>query len=120
MDDNEEVFDYLEHFGVKGMRWGKRKSGDSSSGEAPAKPKKFTKTEVNVEASRRRAGAFAKLAEDYDLDVYMRPLRKGNVSFYAEFKNHVSDETARAMNEAFKKSMKEVDESLVADGYKKK
>ena len=33
---NDDVSDFLAHYGVKGMRWGKRKSASSSS-ETPKK-----------------------------------------------------------------------------------
>lgn len=48
---DKEVDNFLAHFGVKGMRWGRRKatenSGDSS-GSSP-KPKKLTRKEARAE-----------------------------------------------------------------------
>lgn len=51
--EEDAVDTWLAHFGVKGMRWGKRKARDDSSGDAssapPAKPKKLTGKEVRAE-----------------------------------------------------------------------
>lgn len=41
---------FLDHHGVKGMRWGRRKSRDESGDSAkPGKPKKLTRQEVKAE-----------------------------------------------------------------------
>lgn len=47
MIDEEEVNDFLEHFGVKGMRWGVRKK-EESSGEESSQKKKNTKRNVAI------------------------------------------------------------------------
>lgn len=39
---------FLEHYGVKGMRWGIRRNRDSGSGDG-SKPKKLTRKEVRAE-----------------------------------------------------------------------
>lgn len=53
MTDNEKTDAFLAHFGVKGMRWGKRKARDSDSGGessgGSSKPKKLTRKEVKQE-----------------------------------------------------------------------
>lgn len=36
---NGDVEDYVKHYGVPGMQWGKRKASDSGSGSAPSAPK---------------------------------------------------------------------------------
>lgn len=50
--NEEHVDNFLEHFGVKGMHWGQRKSEESSSSgsmSTKVKPKKLTRKEVKAE-----------------------------------------------------------------------
>lgn len=61
-----EVDNYLEHYGVKGMRWGKR-SGSSSSGEG-GEPKKSRK-EVRAQIKSERKAVREVLKKQWDDDV---------------------------------------------------
>lgn len=64
VEENENVNDFLEHFGVKGMRWGHRKA-ESSNGEPSARQRNRelnrasryrdqAKNQAEIEAARRR------------------------------------------------------------------
>lgn len=58
-----EVDNYLEHFGVKGMKWGKRRSASSSSSSSDA-PKK-TRKELRVLNKAEKV----KTAKEHDAKV---------------------------------------------------
>lgn len=61
-----EVDNYLEHYGVKGMRWGKR-SGSSSSGGG-GEPKKSRK-EVRAQIKSERKAVQEVFKKQWDDDV---------------------------------------------------
>lgn len=43
---------YLEHFGIPGMKWGRRKGKSSSSGSSRTKKTKFTRAPENADLRR--------------------------------------------------------------------
>jgi hypothetical protein len=45
-----EVDNYLEHYGVKGMRWGKRSASDDSSSSSGSRPSRQELRELNKKA----------------------------------------------------------------------
>ena len=47
--------DLIEHYGVKGMKWGHRKAGDGSSGSAPPAKRKPTATDIRNARIERMA-----------------------------------------------------------------
>ena len=52
----DKVDDFLEHAGVKGMKWGKRKAVDSSSSapKAPKTPSAGKQKDMDIKAARAR------------------------------------------------------------------
>lgn len=52
-----EVDNYLEHYGVKGMRWGKRSSSSSSSDSNPGKSRKELRALDRANRKSERAAA---------------------------------------------------------------
>lgn len=60
-----EVDNYLEHYGVKGMRWGKRSSSSSSSDSNPGKSRK----ELRALDRQNRKAAKQKARDDYDNEI---------------------------------------------------
>lgn len=49
MITDEEVLDYLEHFGVKGMRWGVRKSSEQKQSNRNAKAQKYLNKAADIQ-----------------------------------------------------------------------
>lgn len=60
-----EVDNYLEHYGVKGMRWGKRSSSSSSSDSKPGKSRKELRS---LDRANRKA-AKQKRKDDWDNEI---------------------------------------------------
>jgi len=73
----EEFLDELMHYGVLGMRWGKRKSSDSSgdsSASAPRKPKIRT---ADIKEARKRQDVRVREFEEAAADYYTSRSAKG-------------------------------------------
>ena len=51
----EDVYDYLEHFGVKGMRWGVRTSATTGKSRKPVTPSKQLTPQARAARNRKRA-----------------------------------------------------------------
>lgn len=70
----EEVDDFLAHYGVPGMKWGKRKAVDSSS-SAPKAPSAGKQRDMDIKAARARLnegkGVVRKLI---NMDSFGKPL----------------------------------------------
>ena len=64
LDESGQI---IEHFGVKGMRWGSRKSAGSSTGSSP--PKKSRK-EKKVEKKEAKKAERTKIEQDYEKAVH--------------------------------------------------
>lgn len=62
----EVVDNYLEHYGVKGMRWGKRSSSSSDSGSSDA-PK--SRKELRALDRAHRKAEKAKARKEWDDDI---------------------------------------------------
>ena len=72
---SEEVDDFLEHFGVKGMKWGKRKAeGGTSSESNSASTKRLSRKEVRkINREGQRAHDTKRVN-----DVLAESLKKGD------------------------------------------
>lgn len=72
--------DSLQHFGVKGMRWGIRKAEDSADGSS-AKPKKSTKpTNADIKSARERQKTRAREFEEASAEYYTSRTAKGEAA----------------------------------------
>ena len=75
-----EVETYLEHFGVKGMKWGVRKKRDQGSDSSSPKKKKLTRQEVKAEKRAFYEKKAARLIYEAQRDptVMLRITRPGD------------------------------------------
>lgn len=73
--NEEDVDAFLAHYGVKGMRWGRRKAQDSSGPRTPTRKelKKMDRTnrDADIDAARERV-AKAEAAGDKNIEKYDR------------------------------------------------
>lgn len=69
--------EYLAHFGVKGMKWGVRRSASSGSAASSSRKKRqpITKT---VAKKAKRSAKFVKGVKD---ELYLQGARKGNEKY---------------------------------------
>lgn len=67
---------YLAHFGVKGMKWGVRRS--TSSGSASSSRKKRQPITKTVAKKAKKSSKFVK---DFKDELYLRDARKGNEKY---------------------------------------
>lgn len=51
----DSVYDFFEHHGIKGMRWGSRKSSDSGSSAKPKKLSRHDKRQAKFAANQQKA-----------------------------------------------------------------
>jgi molecular chaperone GrpE (heat shock protein) len=68
----DAVDDYLEHFGVKGMKWGKHKSSSSSSSSAPKKTRSELRAlnkEARAKGRAENKAEIKKLQDEHDAKV---------------------------------------------------
>lgn len=65
-----EVYNYLEHYGVKGMRWGKRSTRDDSSSSAkPGSSGGKSRREVRAQVKAERKAVREDHKKQWDKDV---------------------------------------------------
>ncbi|ALY08610.1 hypothetical protein CAPNMURICA_10 [Arthrobacter phage CapnMurica] len=62
-----EVDNYLEHYGVKGMKWGKKSSSSSSSSSSEGQPK--SKKELRALDRANRKAIREKARKEWDDDI---------------------------------------------------
>lgn len=87
---HEDTEDFLAHFGVKGMRWGKRKAGDSGSDSVSSSNKASTKTE---------AKATKQLGKDQK--KYDKNVRRNGWKAQNEASKHVEENVLPKLNKKY-------------------
>ena len=71
----EEVDNFLEHYGVAGMKWGKRKAVDSGSSSAPKAPSAGKQRDMDIKAARARLNEGKNVVRKLiNIDSFGKPL----------------------------------------------
>ena len=89
-----EVDDFLAHYGVKGMKWGKRKAQDSS----PSGERRLSRKEHRAKVKKERSEFYQKKADklfeevmnDPDVLVNVRTLNGSMIATGKEFVNFMA------------------------------
>jgi hypothetical protein len=106
-----EVDNYLEHYGVKGMKWGKRTGGsDSSSGSDGKKSRKELR--ALDRANRKSEKAAARKKWDDDIDS-ARDRLEGDANKYNQARAEYKSNKQTIGKVAAKKIVKEHEEQFV-------
>lgn len=72
--------EYLAHFGVKGMKWGVRRSNrSSSSGSAASSSRK--KRQPITKTVAKKAKKSSKFVKDFKDELYLRGAQRGNEKY---------------------------------------
>jgi hypothetical protein len=113
----DAVDDYLEHFGVKGMKWGKHKSSSSSSSSAPKKTRSELRA-LNKEA-RAKGRAENKAALQKERDAHDAKVEKarnevdGHAQKYNEAKKQYKIDKKEIGRVAAKQILKKHEDTFV-------
>lgn len=82
----QEVDTFLEHFGVKGMRWGVRR-GDSGDSSSASKPKKAKVTSRDIKDARKRQDDRLRDFQEKSADYYTSRSSKGEALAERKMRN---------------------------------
>lgn len=72
-----DVDTFLEHYGVKGMKWGVRKKHESSGGSSSSKPAKTKVTSADIHQARYRQSLRARKYQESQGDFIVARTAKG-------------------------------------------
>lgn len=103
MYDDEEVYDFLEHFGVKGMRWGQRKAARQRNREL----NKATRAKMNEQRNKEIDRARAR----FDSGKARRDYLKAKEEFKKNKTELGSLEARRILNKTKEKNMRDFEKA---------